>query len=756
MTGDQSQHQIEEPLADGQTNLSRGSTVEGYVAPQPLVFYRPETDDLLIVPMDKATAFENECRALDQVMHEFHAAKEANIAAMEALLEAERAANAPQRTVPQSPQRLRDAEAAAQEAEQMLVEAQEKVETEFKPLGTLDGTSGKLYELIPIRNRSEPLPAQTGAARGPSTRSATDQHHHAWSRKWTYVRSDKVKNHFRSYKLNEDEQGEFQSNQKKSFLTEDGKIDTERLAEQVGKLEVSVKWRREAGVSGVLLSDLNGAIRESLTGWAEGINSGNQHLELGVEAQLLRYFAGAGIQTSWNPRKGNMAVRGDARAEFAIAEGRFNAAAYWPSRGGHMIRMTGPRTGTVYEAGLIRAGLELQAFGLAGASASAQLALEVDYSGTSGGSTGARGKPSRRPISRTGLDLARDVRDGGEIGAGADLFAGARAGGSVNGMLEWNSPEAQRFEALCKIGPGGQVQAGAGIAAQFRIDYVGGKFRVLASAAVCLGLGAGGKLEFEVDPVRIYEFTKYLAYLLYSVGYEFMEIIAATAFEAWANFSLWAIQKGVEVADAVAEFRLRVDDALDELLVILEREAERVALMNRVLSNPAALEYAPPETKGMILYQLTRHGRITKTIPQNYDWNSPDTLGRRKRAVLVVCRKARSRAEFRNICQHMTANGAKDPGGWEENYAHLQRFLDYGIDTRDMDQQLRDFKSDLASVYRRLYEEPILGYAFVDNNEPTYIARAARGDHDGYMVAGGYDPGSTVPAFGESDGTRYA
>lgn len=756
MTDSQSQQHVEEPLADGQTNLSRGSTVEGYVAPQPLVFYRPETDELLVVPMDKATAFENECRALDQLMHAFHAAKEANIEATEALLEAERAAGGPHRTVPQCSGVLCDAEAAVQEAEQALAEAQEKVEAEFKPLGTLDGTTGKLYELVPIRKRSEPLPVQTGASRGPSSRGETDQKHHAWSRKWTYVRSDKIKNHFRSYRLNKVEQAEYQSNQKKSVLTKDGKIDTDRLAEQLSKLEVSAKWRAETGVQGVLLNDLNAAVRESLSNWANGINEGNQHVELGVEAQLLRYFAGAGIQTSWNPRKGNMAVRGDARAEFAIAEGKFSAAAYWPSRGGHMIQLTGPRTGKVHQAGLIRAGLELQAFGLAGASACAQLALEIDYSGTGGSGAGSRGKPSRQPMSRKGLDLARDVRDGGEVGAAVDLFAGARAGGSVNGMLEWNSPEGQRFEELCKIGPGGQVQAGAGISGQFKIDYVGGKFRVLASAAVCVGLGAGGKLEFEVAPVRIYEFTKYLAYMLYSVGYEFMEIIAAQAFEAWANFSLWAIQKGIEVADAVTEIGLRAAEALDELLEILEREAERVALMNRVLRNPAALEYAPPETKGMILYQLTRHGKVTKGDPRNYDWNSPDTLGRRKRAVLVVCRKARSRAEFRNICQHMTANGAKDPKGWEENYAHLQRFLDYGIDTRDMDRQLREFESDLASIYGRLYAEPILGYAFVDNDEPTYIARAARGHHDGYMVAGGYDPGGPMPAFGGGGSTRYA
>lgn len=172
-----------------------------------------------------------------------------------------------------------------------------------------------------------------------------------------------------------------------------------------------------------------------------------------------------------------------------------------------------------------------------------------------------------------------------------------------------------------------------------------------------------------------------------------------------------------------------------------------------------ALEYAPPETKGMILYQLTRHGVLTKAIPKNCDINSPDTLGRRKRAVLVVCKKARSRAEFRNICQHMTIDGYTDPKGWQENYAHLQRFLGQLIDTRNMDQQLRDYEFNLAALYGRLYNEPVLGYAFVDNDQSTYLARVEHGNNEGYLVAGGYNPGPAVPdlRIDGSDGqTQYA
>src|SRR5690606_8433377 len=117
------------------------------------------------VPVDKATAFENECRLLDGLMQEFYSAKEENLKAAEALLNAERAARGPGRTIPQHPQVLSQAKQRVEEAEKKLADAQQKVEEAFKPLGELDGTSGKLYELIPIHKRSVPLPAERSADR---------------------------------------------------------------------------------------------------------------------------------------------------------------------------------------------------------------------------------------------------------------------------------------------------------------------------------------------------------------------------------------------------------------------------------------------------------------------------------------------------------------------------------------------------------------------------------------------------------------
>jgi hypothetical protein len=479
-----------------------------------------------------------------------------------------------------------------------------------------------------------------------------------------------------------------------------------------------------------------------------------------------------------------MAVRANASAEFAIAEGKFTAACYWPGQAGHMLELTGPKTGKVYKAGLVRGALELELFGIAGASASAQLGVTVDYTDAVKGLVGMRGRPGAKAISNRAVNVSKKVRDGADVDGAVDLFAGARASGSVKGKFDWNSPEAKEFKTVAEIGPGGQVQAGAGLSASFQITFAGGKFRFLCAASVCLGVGAGGKLEFEVDAGKTLEFSKYVAYMLYAVGYEYTGIFIGDAYDLLTNLGVWAVKEGKELEAALDHYAtaLKLETAqvvfqiAEKLRQDFEKESERIALMNRVLADPMALEYATPEAKGMILYQLTRHDFHSvagaASIPSNTDasdylpWRA-EFVGRRKRAIVTACKKIRSKAEFRNVMQHMTADGSVDAKGWQANFTHVKAFLDMGADSQDLDKQVNDYMGDLAmldsgtalqSLYSQLYDAPVLGYPFVDNTEPVYMARVDAGDHEGYLVAGGYNPGPEQPDFSGygDDTTRYA
>ncbi len=748
-------------LGHSRTNTRADSRTTVKIAPEPMVFFRPETNELLVVPKENATAFLNEVRLLDRLMYDSMMAKQACLDASAALLKVQRVNGTPKTLVPPHSTALAQAQAKFDAANRNLAQTQQNLEKVFEPLGELDGTGGKLYELVPIARR--------GAAKA-DARTPVQRDGHAWGKKWTYVRSDKIKSHFRSYQLNKAEQEAHQSNKKASFIGADNKVDWGKLGKQLGDLKTSAAWKKEVDAHGVFFEDLNQDIHDSLAAWAAGINGG-RYVKLDPEVQLLRYFAGAGVNANWDPKAGNVAVRGNARAEFAIAEGKFSAACYFPGRAGYMLEMTGPKSDKVYKAGLVRAAISLELAGLAGASASAQLGVTVDYTDLAGGKVGMRGRPTKTAMTNQAVDIAKEVRDGADVHGALDVFAGARATGSVKGSLEWNNPEARKFTALCDIGPGGQIQAGGGASAAFKITFAEGKFRFLCAASACLGVGAGGKLEFEVDAGKTLEFSKYVAYMLYAVGYEFTDIFIGDAYKLLTSFSVWAIARGEHVSDAISNYASSfLSDAAQiyveiqaDLLGDFEKESQRITLMNRVLTNSKALEYATPEAKGIVLYQLTRHDFKSvagaSSIPANTDagdyvpWKA-EFVGRRKRAIVTVCEKIRSKAEFRNVMQHMTADGSKAPQGWQANFVQVKEFLDMGADMQRLEERVIEYYDELAmlesglglqALYDRLYERPVLGYPFVDNTSSVYIARAKIGDHKGFSMPGGFNPGSIYP-----------
>lgn len=94
--------------------------------------------------------------------------------------------------------------------------------------------------------------------------------------------------------------------------------------------------------------------------------------------------------------------------------------------------------------------------------------------------------------------------------------------------------------------------------------------------------------------------------------------------------------------------------------------------------------------------------------------------------------------------QHMTEDGSA-VSDWVQSYEHVQRFLAMGYDPEEYRYQIEDVRDSLAALYSRLYDSPINGYAFIDNNAPQYIARSSSEEHPGYMIAGGHRTGPEAP-----------
>ena len=381
--------------------------------------------------------------------------------------------------------------------------------------------------------------------------------------------------------------------------------------------------------------------------------------------------------------------------------------------------MIGPKSGKQFHIGAVRFFGEAKLEGACGASASAELGLEVDYSQLTGKS-GVKGARRTQTASAASSSTGKLDQLGAEAGAGADLFAGAKLTGELTGALQYKSPDkGDEFGSMAQVGPKVEAQFGAGAAAALIVHYDKGKFRLKAKAGVCLGPGAKGEIGMEVDAKRIYTFMEWLFRALLNANFELLEIVTAKGYESAMRYQTMLLNG---VTDAYSDVAARWDVFSRKL----ELEEQRITLMNRVLKNPPELRLCLPEAHGIMLHQLTRHGGLTKY------WHWRDNTGLnfesmaiRKRAVLQICKWAQCQRQFENMVQHMGPNGEK--GGFKGNFKGLLRFMEIG----PLDSQ---FDDELQALYRRLPYEPPRGHTLALNDSTAFKTYARMGNSQPYLA----------------------
>ncbi len=92
-----------------------------------------------------------------------------------------------------------------------------------------------------------------------------------------------------------------------------------------------------------------------------------------------------------------------------------------------------------------------------------------------------------------------DLKDGLGASGKAEAFVGAKASLGAGARLLWLNPDTGEYEEVGAIKGVVEGSAGAGASAEFNIGYVDGKLTFTASASATLGLGAGGKVQFELN-----------------------------------------------------------------------------------------------------------------------------------------------------------------------------------------------------------------------------------------------------------------
>lgn len=353
-----------------------------------------------------------------------------------------------------------------------------------------------------------------------------------------------------------------------------------------------------------------------------------------------------------------------------------------------------------------------------------ELGVEIDYSANMAGAKGpaVKGKRAKAKSSGKHVSLSNPgVTSSGSVGA--EVFAGLKASGELLGGLQFQNPEkGDKFDFIAAIGPKLEGQLGGGAGANLMVNYEKGRFLIRAKAGICIGLGAKGELAIEVGAKRVLSFLEWLFRAILNAGFEILEIVHERAYDAAKRLSVLLIE-GIDNAytQLEAEWRGFMKDLEDGI----SREDRRVNLMERILSNPAALRCAAPEAHGILLWQMSRHGKLTKTAYLSANSEDFEVLGRRKRAIYQICLWAQCRSQFENMVQHMTSEG--DKGDFATNYQHLLNFMEIGPADSQWDDKLRN-------LYARLPFEPARGYALLQNDTNQFLAQAKMGNSPQYLA----------------------
>lgn len=700
--------------ADGNTqtrNKSKGQ--DAYHEPADQLFYMVGKGTILAVPREDMPDLLAEMRLLESVVESQQQATSHLKSCQDKYIQVKQSSY----FKPEERAALSEAD-SAESLEREVILAQSELDKanrdliqEMEPLTQLSDNTNHISELIPIQRRGG--------------------HASAVGFRMTYVRSQKIQNHWRKYRLTSraDTTGGDDS-----VITQ-GKVDWKKLKQQLTdisgstSIKTDIPWFDEW----MKLEDQH----KELFQWSEHINenlqiarsyqSGGEHdvdslkVDLSAEAQLMRWSYGAsGVSGEANPFKKKGAIKSSGHAELMLAEAKASIDCYEPP-GGYMMAFAGMNLG------MLRSHTILSVAGGIGASIAAELNIDAEFTGSGAKAKGVRGSSRNRGIpGKQTVDMSLpDNSQGGELGA----FVGGQLEATVAGQVEWKSPESEKFEPFAKIAPAIAGQIGIGGEATLKISYQGGKFRILAKAALCYGVGAKGKLTLEVDATLIYEFAKWVAYQLKSIDYSRLDFIESDAYEVLSDIIVMAIQYGedlhkfmLETSDLVRDFAAQ---SFNELQQSLEAAGERGELVQRINQNPNILRYTTPDAKGALLYRLMQVNAFDNTNIDNRTTDVSDInfwrfgyMTNRKRAIINVFTWVQSKEEYKNVMQRITPSIGKKVSS-TEGESSLLEFLSRG----ELPLLSSDYPGNLQRFYKQLREKANKGSPIIRNDMTEYLTQ---------------------------------
>ncbi|WP_110640943.1 hypothetical protein [Salinicola sp. CPA57] len=641
-------------------------------------------------------------------------------------------------------------------AQSRLNQANAKLNEVVDSLTSLEDPSNNIVELVALQRRGC---------------SASDA-----GFRMGYVRAEKISPDWERYPLS--------SSGHTDIVNTSGQVDWEALRGQLQELRSRLSGEKPWIDGWLALEDQE----KELFHWSQATNrnlqiaggdapanehqTGSAKVTLNNEAQLMRWAYGAGgISVNANPYQMSGSIKATGHAELMLAQAKSEIHCYEPPGGYIMafqlpLRKSASEESTadaenaetaetndddkkskptqLIDLGMIRSHMIMVTEGGIGASIAAELNIDADLSRPGGRTVGTRGTLDSQTLpGMQRIDMSTKEEEDSDSGNQIRAFVGAEMSCTITGQIEWKNPEVDEFRPFGKLAPQGTVQAGAGLEGGLNITYERGKFKFMAKAGFCWGVGAKGKVSGEIDASLVAEFIKWVAYQLRHVNYRKLDFVGAQAFSTISNIIYLAITAEEQLEEALnktyAEISLQAKEVYEKIDASVSKSLNRGALTSRINSDPDMLKYTTPEAKGALLYLLTDASLIDRADHRNYDLTYDDLiragiLPSRKRAIIRVFEWVQSRAEFDCVMQRVTpAISAEDiPTGEKtarrkEGEKRVYEFLNAGENDRDSLFEGRfttsDYDNDLRNIYNDLPGEAPKGGRLVRNRVEEYFTQ---------------------------------
>lgn len=793
-----------------------------------LLFLNPETGTVVAVPVDEAISFRGHYCHYADLIAEYHSA---NAVIQEVQSELQRVALAHVGMLPSQEQgELQDLLELAYDwrdssHDDLLTEMQEldaldpkEKKSSESPKPALGSSGKKLVELVALQTKSKKERRQDAAeGKGPkidalsvkdpaalkikinlaefksgtkSDKKSKLKHLYKFPKKphekVVYARSDKIKEKWR-YK-------------DKAATKWD---DVKRHGYKGEKLHEYVREQiRSADITLFETSGEGSAVswKPNLDAWSKRWNDRLHHqgeskltlaghkvadVDYSAEAQLFRYMYGASSTANFDPKNGNVMFKAEGSAECDLINAKAEGNLYLPAKDGWLWQLY-DLNGEPQAIVTMRAKVAIELSGVAGVSIAGTLAIGVQSQVTEPPkATGKRGRTGKAARRKTAA-INKQETNVGKLDVEVGAFAGVKADATLTGAFEWRDPENAKkdFAEVASIAPTVGVMAGLAGEAKFAVDYVNGTFHMVAHASLCFGVGCEGTVGFAVSPVQVAMFMKCIYYHMLNWEFQNAKIIGEVGLEALNNIGFLAIQAGQQIEAFAGRTARDLENLVNSVIINFGKAEARYKLACRINNEDKTLKYLPPEGRGMLIYQLTRHSyadaALNPGIPVGDNY-----LQKQKQAVLIILNMSQIRRELDNVIQHIDPLGKKQD--LQANLKHLNEFFRTAAprdwlhtDTYQKQyEQLRgslsmatigqwdglamsgDFDGWYAGMHDWLRETPLRGEPVVPANTTMYALNRDSDDHPLFssstMLA--YyknDNAGAGAGAGYDDGTRMA